>query len=515
MSAFYDKNGCFYISIDNEHDGTNIMKLGSVEHKNHITKEAVRSGEPAPDKKSIAAGIDELRTEAIVNEVQREVFVRVAPCDNGVVLDLAGQKGRAVLITPGGATICKPPVDFIRPNGVEGLPEPDFDGSLDRLAEFLPGLTDDQWKILIVWILASMMPNGPFPILLFTGAKGTAKSTTTKILRQLIDPSTVPLQSMPRNERDLMITAKNSRVLAFDNLRQLRPGVSDCMCRLSTGGGFKTRKLFANDEEAIFNACRPIILNGINGIVGETDLLDRTLFIELATIMDGNRRTEEEILSSLTKAAPAIFGGMCQTLSKVLQKLPLVKNQNLPRMADFARIGIAVEMTLGWEPGSFLRTYEANRDLASTAVADNDPLAHAVSKLVQRTRKWQGTASALLDALAPHRGRGVVDWPLTPRSLSVRLRSLAGGLQGAGTTIEFDVNVGSQKRLIRIGCDDSVQEPLSAPLSSSPALVAHEAEKQPEHARSASMSLDSTGCRKDEVDFRSLIVQAPASLLVE
>jgi hypothetical protein len=37
------------------------------------------------------------------------------------------------------------------------------------------------------------------------------------------------------------------------------------LCRLATGGGFSTRKLYTDDEEQLFNAQRPSILNG-NGL---------------------------------------------------------------------------------------------------------------------------------------------------------------------------------------------------------------------------------------------------------
>jgi hypothetical protein len=49
--------------------------------------------------------------------------------------------------------------------------------------------------------------------------------------------------------------------VALDNLSDIKPWLSDCLCRLSTGGGFSTRTLFENDEETIFNATRPVILN--------------------------------------------------------------------------------------------------------------------------------------------------------------------------------------------------------------------------------------------------------------
>src|SRR5450432_2730281 len=57
------------------------------------------------------------------------------------------------------------------------------------------------------WLLATFNPRGPYPILLLQGEAGSAKSTTSRVLRELIDPNTSPLRSEPRGNRELMIAA--------------------------------------------------------------------------------------------------------------------------------------------------------------------------------------------------------------------------------------------------------------------------------------------------------------------
>src|SRR5437868_13535290 len=91
--------------------------------------------------------------------------------------------------------------------------------------------------------IAAFRPTGPYPILMLQGEQGTAKSTTTRILRSLIDPNVSPLRTVPRNERDLMIAATNSWAQCFDNLSHIPLWFADALCRLATGGGFATRKL--------------------------------------------------------------------------------------------------------------------------------------------------------------------------------------------------------------------------------------------------------------------------------
>ncbi len=129
-------------------------------------------------------------------------------------------------------------------------------------------------------MVAALRPDGPFPCLEMVGEQGTAKSTASRVIIALIDPNADPLRAAPRDERDLAIAAVNRRVLAFDNLSGIPPWLSDAFCRLSTGGAVGTRKLYEDDEEVVFDAKRPVILNGIHHLINRSDLLDRSLCVQ-------------------------------------------------------------------------------------------------------------------------------------------------------------------------------------------------------------------------------------------
>src|SRR5205085_6289398 len=132
-------------------------------------------------------------------------------------------------------------------------------------------------------------------LLALHGEHGSAKSTTARVLRDLIDPNTTALRATPRNEHDLMIAAKNGRVISLDNLSHIPDWLSDALCRLATGGGFATRELYSDDEEILFNAMRPIIINGIEELATRSDLLDRSILSHLPIIPDHKRRDEKEL----------------------------------------------------------------------------------------------------------------------------------------------------------------------------------------------------------------------------
>src|SRR5262245_64966627 len=114
------------------------------------------------------------------------------------------------------------------------------------------------------------------------GEQGSAKSTFATILRSLVDPNTAPLRSFPREDRDLFIAASNGWIVGYDNVSRVPPWLSDALCRLATGGGFSTRKLYTDDEEQLFNAQRPTILNGIEDFIDRPDLDSGTIVLKLA-----------------------------------------------------------------------------------------------------------------------------------------------------------------------------------------------------------------------------------------
>src|SRR5262249_56994604 len=107
------------------------------------------------------------------------------------------------------------------------------------------------WALVVGWLLAALRGTGPFPVLAIGGEHGSGKSSVAKVLRALIDPNQSWLRSEPRDARDLAISARHGYVIVLDNLSSIQSWLSDCLCRLATGGGFSTRELYTDDDEII------------------------------------------------------------------------------------------------------------------------------------------------------------------------------------------------------------------------------------------------------------------------
>src|SRR4051794_12711303 len=101
------------------------------------------------------------------------------------------------------------------------LPMPERGGSIDHLRSFINIGTDHDWKLIVAALTADFRPHGPYPIRAIQGEQGSAKSTTTRVLRKAIDPHVTLLRCEPKEVRDLMIAATNAWCVVLDNLSHL------------------------------------------------------------------------------------------------------------------------------------------------------------------------------------------------------------------------------------------------------------------------------------------------------
>src|SRR5262245_12750824 len=222
----------------------------------------------APNSEAIQTAIGLAEARAVIDGPEREVFVRTGAHSGKLYLDLVNENWEAVEIDASGwRIVTNPPVRFRRSAGMRPLPRPAHGGSIEALRSFLNVSSQEEFIVAGCWILAALRNTGPYPVLALSGEQGSAKSTFAILLRYLIDPNVASLRSLPREERDLAISANNAHVLAFDNVSHLSPWISDALCRIATGAGFATRQLYTDMDEVLLGASRLVILTGIVDVV--------------------------------------------------------------------------------------------------------------------------------------------------------------------------------------------------------------------------------------------------------
>ena len=312
---------------------------------------------------------------------------------------------------------------------------------------------------------------------------GLGKIDGRENTEDLVDPNRSPVRTIPDNERDLFVTAQHAHLMVFDNLSSAAPWLSDSLCRLATGGGHAARRLYTDDEETLFDAQRPVILNGIEQIVTRADLADRAIFITLEPIPPERRISERELRSRFEQDRSAILGTLFDMMAYGLRALPTVKLRELPRMADFATWGTACEGA-AWSNETFAAAFRLNRAETAEAVLDADPVAGAVLELMMRTMRtmrtevgtdgsatiqWKGTATDLLRELTTIASETMLrdaKWPKTANALSNRLIRAIPSLRERGVCVARAREGNDRSRMIHIRFDKGAPNPSASSGSS-------------------------------------------------
>ncbi len=454
IELYRDPDGEAYADVPGSNGARRTIRIRTREFRSWLGGIFFAEEANALGGQSATDAVDVIAAMAVHAGREREIFVRIAEGPNGeIYLDLGDNSWQAIRVTPDGwDAVTEPPVRFRRPRGLRPLPVP-VRGAGDgwgALQAVLHVAGDRDWTLLVAWLIGALHPFGPYPILGLTGEQGTAKTTTGRILRSIIDPSAAPLRSPPREDRDLVIAAKNSHVVAFDNLSRIPYWLSDALCRIATGGGYAARQLYTDGEEVIYSDRRPIILTSIEDVATRGDLADRTITVTLPLLPEKLRRTEADLDGAMQQIRPAVLGDLFDALALGLRRRDAVELPRLPRMADFAAWVVACEPALPFTDGAFLHAYEAVReDMVETGI-EADPVATALLYLVREEGSWTGTATELLadldrrrDGATPPRG-----WPETPQAMGGRLTRAAPLLRASGIGVLRGRGSGSKRTRI-------------------------------------------------------------------
>ncbi|MDM8523276.1 hypothetical protein QUF80_07885 [Desulfococcaceae bacterium HSG8] len=395
------------------------------------------------------------------NEKEHPVFCRVGSQNDAIYVDLCNENWEIVKISVDGWEITTDSaVKFVRSPSMLPLPKPvkDKDG-WNHFRRFLNYKDAADFRLIVAWLVGAFSYARPYPILVIQGEEGTAKSTTVSLLKDLTDPNKVPRRSVPREERDLMISAHFSHVLSYDNLSGLPSWLSDAFCRLSTGGGFATRSLYTNNEETVFEAKKPVLLCGIENILTANDFADRSMVINLDFIPEERRQDEKTFMADFEKVRPGILGKIFDAVSAALKNLPNTELPQKPRMADFALWVQAAEPSLPWQNGEFLEDYGNNRQEIIKGSVGSSLVEKAINKFLEEDNfTWRGSATELLGILnekCSEKITGHKKFPKTANGLSGQINKAARSMRANG--INFDSGRGKNGRFLSFSKIESRQ----------------------------------------------------------
>ncbi len=435
--------------------GWDTSRVQSESFEDWLRHEYYKLTKGAPPSQALADAKDTLEAKGKFDGSQREVNLRVGAHPNEdtdrIYVDLCNEDREVLELSKDRLeTITDPPVQFRRVQNTGALPapEPSKDG-LERLRKYT-SVDDDHFALLLAFMVQCFNPRSPYPLLFLHGEQGSGKSTLTRMITEIVDPSTLDTRSLPSGERDLVIAAENARVLAFDNSSNLSSNLSDVLCRLSTGSGFTTRTLYSDRGEEIFESARPVIINGIEQVAERSDLMDRSLFVELQSIPENERRTEQDLWKEFREDQPHILGGLVWAVSAALKRQDQVQLDTMPRMADFAQWAVAAEPALPVEEGAIMRALKLNQEEAARTILNDNPLAVAIMDLLEdsKDQTWVGTTEELRQEAQdywPELKDTSQEYPSSVQKMTPKLKRIEPALRTAGVTQSDDVSRGSHR----------------------------------------------------------------------
>lgn len=332
---------------------------------------------------------------------EHDVFIRVAGDANSEVLVDIGDAVRTVIRidSDGFAATSDSPVRFYRSPSATALSMPSVGGLVDELRQFVNVRDEQTMMRLAGFLLMCFHPTGPYPVLNIHGEQGSAKSTLSRMVLDLVDPHKAGLLSGSPKTNDLALVASSNHLVVLDNVSRIKPDLSDTLCRISTGGGLRTRRLYTDTDEVVLEFCRPVVVNGIGQVIKRPDLLERTAPIELAAIPSDRRLPEDEIWARWESARPNILGGLLSAVSAAIRNLDGVDLPGLPRLADWARWGEAAGPELDWEPGAFVEAIDAGQVEQVELSIDDQVEIRGLIEFMSDKPEVRLTATELLDAI--------------------------------------------------------------------------------------------------------------------
>lgn len=403
----------------------------------------------------------------------RTVNLRTAHGGGTYCLDLCiPGNSSAVIVRPGKwLTVDKPEALFIRPESMQPLPVPVPGASLELLWSIC-NIPQSQRLLVTTWLIECLRPETPFPILELIGEQGSAKSTTQRNLRRVIDPNACDLRAAPKCVDDIFVSAGVCAVVSYENLSHLPPAMQDALCILATGGGHAKRKLYSDADETIIHVKRPVVINSIVVVITQQDAVDRAVSVDLPVIHD--RVEVSNIADRFEELHPRILGALLDVFADALTHLPsvMIPAKYRPRLIEFARLGIAVEKAVNAQPGEFMRQFNTARQEALARTLDASPVASAVLDFI--ASEPDGIAAPvkqIMTHLEPHKPSGNDSWPRSPKGLGDALRRAAPALRQTGIECQYLGKVGGSVKW-------SIKRKLSEPSPDCPEVLPDSIEQQ-------------------------------------
>ena len=342
-----------------------VMKVTSTEAKDAIRTAVVRRLGKAASDGAIENALSLMR-HAHKHDAKREFHVRASGDPKEVFIRLkAGHVAHITASTVQVVDEAGSAVPYFVAGPAGAMPDPDFDGDaaqaltylLERLKSW--NIADRDAHLLIAVMLTWHLSGSSLPVMELTGEPGSGKTELTKFVAGLIDPShDGGIRNDGPDRTDIAAAAQSYRLLMMDNMSKIDAKLSDVLCKISTGGSEQARQFHTQDKTVSLDVHRPMLINSVVPVCKRPDLLSRVIRVELGKLKA--RAGTTEWTDGVTETRAKDLGALLRLLQGALGMWDIAP-RSPHRMGDFDRMGGAMVMAAGGEPGAFIAWAQESR----------------------------------------------------------------------------------------------------------------------------------------------------------
>lgn len=395
--------------------------------------------------------LDYLEVVASENKVTKKIYNRIGKSGEAIYYDLEDDDYQSVMITEKGWEIIPTPpgifqrVDLDKPQVVPEYDEEfDYFGTLEELFNLS---NRREVELLGIWLISCFIPDIAKPLVLFSGAHATGKSTACSMLQDLISPQTMERSSFPRRIDDLVVRLCNRCLCSWDNCEKISAEASAILCQCITGGNYEKRKLYTDATLISIPLKSMVLMNSCESILEKPDILSRTLQFNLSS-MDGRKMRDDNSMKALfEEKKPYLLGYILLCVSGVLgirnDSQCVAEIRYVTRMTEFQRVATQIATACFGKDATYVEELlTENKRRIDMDVLESNPVAVLITEFMKRRTRWEGSVTDLydqIDQLAFEQGieRSNKLYPKHAASLSMRLNSMVEILENAGITFNI------------------------------------------------------------------------------
>lgn len=317
--------------------------------------------------------------------------------------------------------------------GEQVIPISSKSSLLDLLAP-LVNLKDDNLVLFAIWLTQTFSCGSHYGIML-SAERGSGKSSLSRVIGRLIDPSRVETTIMQTKLEDLQTYLANHYLASFDNIREIPTDFSDTFCAAITGTTVAKRQLFKDRDEVQLMLHNVVVMNGIDIFPKESDLAERFLYFKLQKLKPTEAKSDYDLKQLFQKNRPLILGAIFDLLADASQIIKGLEPKNPTRMVDAYQEMLAIAMAMGLSEKEFHRLITEN--IAQlVAVCQESVVVQAVKEYMlgpmAGKRKVIETSTKFYNHVSEHYAGDKSKLPCRAADFSKALKSECAALMKAG-----------------------------------------------------------------------------------